>query len=37
MSISLEDALGQIDTNTNSQYLPIPIGEDQDALGRVRR
>ena len=30
MSISLEDALRQIDTNTNSQYLPIPIGEDQD-------
>ena len=30
MSISLEDALRQIDTNTNSQYLPIPIGEDQE-------
>ena len=30
MSISLEDALRQIDTSTSSRYLPIPIGEDQD-------
>ena len=30
MSISLVDALRQIDTSTSSRYLPIPIGEDQD-------